>query len=229
MLLVNSSLGSDPRPGQPRRAEIPIYDIAIRDVIPLNVGDQVVDGSGTRLVTDASINTKWGFLMASISEDTGKDLAAEIPDSLTTINEGIPNAVIPILRTRLRAVRISYDSRTGIGLIMEGLNWDDTVSVGQVESNSRNSSLDLNQEPQQDHRSIYAVTSILFSNKQVETGKSPGARGSQSKPYSVFCLVSATGSVCNFSYYNFSFSRPLRSRLVAKEIGNAATGYNCQY
>ncbi|KAF9679820.1 hypothetical protein SADUNF_Sadunf06G0054800 [Salix dunnii] len=76
-----------------RRIEVSIYDIVVGDVIPLNIGDQVhknskepflmsgckvADGSGTMLVTGVGINTEWGLLMASISEDTGEETPLQV-------------------------------------------------------------------------------------------------------------------------------------------------------
>ncbi|KAI5409866.1 hypothetical protein KIW84_055356 [Lathyrus oleraceus] len=39
---------------------------------------KVADGSGTMLVTGVGINTEWGLLMASISEDTGEETPLEV-------------------------------------------------------------------------------------------------------------------------------------------------------
>ncbi|GMY35290.1 calcium-transporting ATPase 8, plasma membrane-type-like isoform X2 [Fagus crenata] len=41
-------------------------------------GCQVADGSGTMLVTSVGINTEWGLLMASISEDTGEETPLQV-------------------------------------------------------------------------------------------------------------------------------------------------------
>ncbi|XP_062118187.1 calcium-transporting ATPase 8, plasma membrane-type-like [Humulus lupulus] len=41
-------------------------------------GCKVVDGSGTMLVTSVGINTEWGLLMASISEDTGEETPLQV-------------------------------------------------------------------------------------------------------------------------------------------------------
>ncbi|CAN1231608.1 Calcium-transporting ATPase 10, plasma membrane-type [Linum grandiflorum] len=41
-------------------------------------GCKVADGSGTMLVTGVGINTEWGLLMASISEDTGEETPLQV-------------------------------------------------------------------------------------------------------------------------------------------------------
>ncbi|XP_030953229.1 calcium-transporting ATPase 8, plasma membrane-type-like isoform X3 [Quercus lobata] len=41
-------------------------------------GCKVADGSGTMLVTSVGINTEWGMLMASISEDTGEETPLQV-------------------------------------------------------------------------------------------------------------------------------------------------------
>ncbi|GLT28687.1 hypothetical protein SLA2020_035990 [Shorea laevis] len=41
-------------------------------------GCKVADGSGTMLVTSVGINTEWGLLMASISEDTGEETPLQV-------------------------------------------------------------------------------------------------------------------------------------------------------
>ncbi|KAJ9141294.1 hypothetical protein P3X46_031842 [Hevea brasiliensis] len=41
-------------------------------------GCKVVDGCGTMLVTSVGINTEWGLLMASISEDTGEETPLQV-------------------------------------------------------------------------------------------------------------------------------------------------------
>ncbi|XP_027333647.1 calcium-transporting ATPase 10, plasma membrane-type-like isoform X1 [Abrus precatorius] len=41
-------------------------------------GCKVADGSGTMLVTAVGINTEWGLLMASISEDTGEETPLQV-------------------------------------------------------------------------------------------------------------------------------------------------------
>ncbi|XP_039154923.1 calcium-transporting ATPase 10, plasma membrane-type-like [Eucalyptus grandis] len=41
-------------------------------------GCKVVDGYGTMLVTSVGINTDWGMLMASISEDTGEEIPLQV-------------------------------------------------------------------------------------------------------------------------------------------------------
>ncbi|KAF7806697.1 calcium-transporting ATPase 8, plasma membrane-type-like [Senna tora] len=102
-----------------RRVKISIYDIAVGDVVPLNIGDQVpadgilitghslaidessmtgeskivykdskdpflmsgckvADGTGTMLVTAVGINTEWGLLMASTSEDNGEETPLQV-------------------------------------------------------------------------------------------------------------------------------------------------------
>ncbi|KAB5514720.1 hypothetical protein DKX38_028626 [Salix brachista] len=76
-----------------RRTDVSIYDIVAGDVIPLNIGDQVqknsrepflmsgckvADGNGTMLVTGVGINTEWGLLMASISEDNGEETPLQV-------------------------------------------------------------------------------------------------------------------------------------------------------
>ncbi|KAF3440700.1 hypothetical protein FNV43_RR18986 [Rhamnella rubrinervis] len=45
-----------------RMVKISIFDIVVGDVVPLRIGDQV---------TGVGINTEWGLLMESISEDIG--------------------------------------------------------------------------------------------------------------------------------------------------------------
>ncbi|GMN55255.1 hypothetical protein TIFTF001_024360 [Ficus carica] len=52
-----------------RRIEVSIYDIVVGDVVPLNIGNQV---------TSVGINTEWGLLMASISEDTGEETPLQV-------------------------------------------------------------------------------------------------------------------------------------------------------
>ncbi|KAJ8751402.1 hypothetical protein K2173_016605 [Erythroxylum novogranatense] len=44
----------------------------------LMAGCKVADGSGTMLVTSVGINTEWGLLMASISEDTGEETPLQV-------------------------------------------------------------------------------------------------------------------------------------------------------
>ncbi|GKV00338.1 hypothetical protein SLEP1_g13042 [Rubroshorea leprosula] len=76
-----------------KRVEISIYDIVVGDIVPLNTGDQVnknskepflmsgckvADGSGTMLVTSVGINTEWGLLMASLSEDNGEETPLQV-------------------------------------------------------------------------------------------------------------------------------------------------------
>ncbi|XP_056167003.1 calcium-transporting ATPase 10, plasma membrane-type-like isoform X2 [Syzygium oleosum] len=76
-----------------RRVEVSIYDLVVGDIVPLNIGDQVhknsrqpflmsgckvADGSGTMLVTSVGINTEWGMLMTSISEDTGEETPLQV-------------------------------------------------------------------------------------------------------------------------------------------------------
>ncbi|CAA2987917.1 calcium-transporting ATPase 10, plasma membrane-type [Olea europaea subsp. europaea] len=102
-----------------RRVNISIFDIAIGDVVPLKIGDQVpadgivvsshslsidessmtgeskivhkdskapflmsgckvADGYGTMLVTGVGINTEWGLLMSSISEDNGEETPLQV-------------------------------------------------------------------------------------------------------------------------------------------------------
>ncbi|XP_012080805.1 calcium-transporting ATPase 10, plasma membrane-type isoform X1 [Jatropha curcas] len=41
-------------------------------------GCKVADGSGTMLVTSVGLNTEWGLLMASISEDTGEETPLQV-------------------------------------------------------------------------------------------------------------------------------------------------------
>ncbi|KAL6998671.1 Calcium-transporting ATPase 9, plasma membrane-type, partial [Sarracenia purpurea var. burkii] len=41
-------------------------------------GCKVADGTGTMLVTGVGINTEWGLLMASISEDTGEETPLQV-------------------------------------------------------------------------------------------------------------------------------------------------------
>ncbi|XP_057433537.1 calcium-transporting ATPase 8, plasma membrane-type-like [Lotus japonicus] len=41
-------------------------------------GCKIADGSGTMLVTGVGINTEWGLLMASISEDTGEETPLQV-------------------------------------------------------------------------------------------------------------------------------------------------------
>ena len=41
-------------------------------------GCKVADGYGTMLVTSVGINTEWGLLMASISEDTGEETPLQV-------------------------------------------------------------------------------------------------------------------------------------------------------
>ncbi|KAF5461682.1 hypothetical protein F2P56_017761 [Juglans regia] len=41
-------------------------------------GCKIADGSGTMLVTSVGINTEWGLLMASISEDTGEETPLQV-------------------------------------------------------------------------------------------------------------------------------------------------------
>ncbi|XP_050220475.1 calcium-transporting ATPase 8, plasma membrane-type-like [Mercurialis annua] len=41
-------------------------------------GCKVADGSGTMLVTSVGINTEWGLLMASVSEDTGEETPLQV-------------------------------------------------------------------------------------------------------------------------------------------------------
>ncbi|CAB4289106.1 unnamed protein product [Prunus armeniaca] len=85
-----------------RRVEVSIYDLVVGDVVPLNIGDQVPAGgilimghslaidesSMTRdhntmslyacYVTNAGINTKWEFLMPSISKDIGDETLLQV-------------------------------------------------------------------------------------------------------------------------------------------------------
>ncbi|KAL2503195.1 Calcium-transporting ATPase 8 [Forsythia ovata] len=102
-----------------RRVSISIFDIAVGDVVPLKIGDQVpadgilaighslsidessmtgeskivhkdskapflmsgckvADGYGTMLVTSVGINTEWGLLMSSISEDNGEETPLQV-------------------------------------------------------------------------------------------------------------------------------------------------------
>ncbi|PIA26208.1 hypothetical protein AQUCO_09600039v1 [Aquilegia coerulea] len=77
-----------------KRVEVSIFDIVVGDIIPLKIGDQVhkdhrkdpflmsgckvADGYGTMLVTGVGINTEWGLLMASISEDTGEETPLQV-------------------------------------------------------------------------------------------------------------------------------------------------------
>lgn len=42
-------------------------------------GCKVADGVGVMLVTGVGINTEWGLLMASISEDTGEETPLQVP------------------------------------------------------------------------------------------------------------------------------------------------------
>ncbi|XP_019196763.1 PREDICTED: calcium-transporting ATPase 9, plasma membrane-type-like isoform X2 [Ipomoea nil] len=44
----------------------------------LMAGCKVADGAGTMLVTGVGINTEWGLLMASISEDTGEETPLQV-------------------------------------------------------------------------------------------------------------------------------------------------------
>ncbi|XP_027122620.1 calcium-transporting ATPase 9, plasma membrane-type-like [Coffea arabica] len=44
----------------------------------LMAGCKVADGAGTMLVTSVGINTEWGLLMASISEDTGEETPLQV-------------------------------------------------------------------------------------------------------------------------------------------------------
>ncbi|WCJ39980.1 calcium-transporting ATPase putative [Euphorbia peplus] len=41
-------------------------------------GCKVADDSGSMLVTSVGINTEWGLLMASISEDTGEETPLQV-------------------------------------------------------------------------------------------------------------------------------------------------------
>ncbi|CAI0442210.1 unnamed protein product [Linum tenue] len=76
-----------------RAVKTSIFDIVVGDIIPLRIGDQVhkdqkspflmsgckvADGVGTMLVTGVGINTEWGLLMASISEDTGEETPLQV-------------------------------------------------------------------------------------------------------------------------------------------------------
>ncbi|GKV20405.1 hypothetical protein SLEP1_g30536 [Rubroshorea leprosula] len=78
-----------------KRVEVSIYDVVVGDIVPLNIGEskivhknskepflmsgcKVADGSGTMLVTSVGINTEWGLLMASISEDTGEETPLQV-------------------------------------------------------------------------------------------------------------------------------------------------------
>ncbi|CAI0410439.1 unnamed protein product [Linum tenue] len=76
-----------------RAVKTSIFDIVVGDIVPLRIGDQVhkdqkapflmsgckvADGVGTMLVTGVGINTEWGLLMASISEDTGEETPLQV-------------------------------------------------------------------------------------------------------------------------------------------------------
>ncbi|CAN1780226.1 Calcium-transporting ATPase 9, plasma membrane-type [Linum perenne] len=76
-----------------RAVKTSIFDIVVGDIIPLRIGDQVhkdhkspflmsgckvADGVGVMLVTGVGINTEWGLLMASISEDTGEETPLQV-------------------------------------------------------------------------------------------------------------------------------------------------------
>ncbi|KAF7806695.1 calcium-transporting ATPase 10, plasma membrane-type-like isoform X1 [Senna tora] len=117
-----------------RRVKISIYDIAVGDVVPLNIGDQVpadgilitghsleidessmtgeskivhkdskypflmsgckvADGTGTMLVTAVGINTEWGLLMGSTSEDNGEETPLQVTIVVVAVLEGLPLAV----------------------------------------------------------------------------------------------------------------------------------------
>ncbi|KAI7751632.1 hypothetical protein M8C21_007651 [Ambrosia artemisiifolia] len=95
-----------------RRVEISIFDIVVGDVIPLKIGDQVhkdhkapflmsgckvADGYGTMLVTSVGINTEWGLLMASISEDNGEETPLQVRLNGVATFIGIVGLAVAIL------------------------------------------------------------------------------------------------------------------------------------
>lgn len=49
-------------------------------------GCKVADGSGTMLVTAVGINTEWGLLMTSISEDTGEETPLQVSPFLHLVS-----------------------------------------------------------------------------------------------------------------------------------------------
>ncbi|KAJ0007800.1 hypothetical protein Pint_30513 [Pistacia integerrima] len=76
-----------------KAVKISIFDVVVGDILPLRIGDQVrkdqkspflmsgckvADGVGTMLVTGVGINTEWGLLMASISEDSGEETPLQV-------------------------------------------------------------------------------------------------------------------------------------------------------
>ncbi|XP_022869691.1 calcium-transporting ATPase 5, plasma membrane-type-like [Olea europaea var. sylvestris] len=120
-----------------RRVNISIFDIAIGDVVPLKIGDQVpadgivvsshslsidesrmtgeskivhkdskapflmsgckvADGYGTMLVTGVGINTEWGLLMSSISEDNGEETPLQVRLNGVTTLIGIVGLAVAI-------------------------------------------------------------------------------------------------------------------------------------
>ncbi|XP_022897971.1 calcium-transporting ATPase 9, plasma membrane-type-like isoform X2 [Olea europaea var. sylvestris] len=78
-----------------RRIKISIFDIVVGDIVPLKIGDQVpadgvlnaghslaIDMSSmtgeSKIVTSVGMNTEWGLLMASISEDNGEETPLQV-------------------------------------------------------------------------------------------------------------------------------------------------------
>ncbi|KAF1001696.1 hypothetical protein AG4045_009983 [Apium graveolens] len=103
-----------------RREKISIYELVVGDVLPLSIGDQVqkdlkkpflmsgckvADGTGTMLVTGVGLNTEWGLLMASISEDNGEETPLQvrlngIATFIGIVGLTVALAVLVILLTR---------------------------------------------------------------------------------------------------------------------------------
>ncbi|XP_042966466.1 calcium-transporting ATPase 9, plasma membrane-type-like isoform X2 [Carya illinoinensis] len=65
-------------------------------------GCKVADGVGTMLVTGVGINTEWGLLMASISEDTGEETPLQVTIVVVAVPEGLPLAVTLTLAYSMR-------------------------------------------------------------------------------------------------------------------------------
>ncbi|XP_010048692.2 calcium-transporting ATPase 8, plasma membrane-type [Eucalyptus grandis] len=69
-------------------------------------GCKVADGSGSMLVTSVGINTEWGMLMASISEDTGEETPLQV--RLNGVTKFIGNAGLAVAAAVLIVLLARY-------------------------------------------------------------------------------------------------------------------------
>ncbi|KAL4632299.1 hypothetical protein ACB092_04G039600 [Castanea dentata] len=90
-------------------------------------GCKVADGNGTMLVTSVGINTKWGLLMASTSEDIGEELLGQVHSKGVLIFIGKAGLSIAVIVSVVILVRHFIHHRRAAGKEKVGDALDVTI------------------------------------------------------------------------------------------------------